>query len=63
MAMILPGFIITLMLGGILSWIAARWGHLYARWISLLTLFANFIVAITVWVGNAGNADFFSNWA
>ncbi|MBX2913552.1 MAG: NADH-quinone oxidoreductase subunit M [Cyclobacteriaceae bacterium] len=61
--MILPGFIITLMLGGILSWIAARWGHLYARWISLLTLFANFIVAITVWVGNAGNADFFSNWA
>lgn len=60
--MILPGFIVSLMLGGILSWIAAKKNLLYARWISLLTLLANFIVAIIVWIQNPMNSGSDSPW-
>lgn len=61
MAMILPGFIVTLMLGGILSWIAAKQNLLYARWISLLTLLTNFIAAIIIWIQNI-NSSSSSSW-
>ena len=40
--MILPGFIILLMLGGILAWIAARKSLSLARWISLVAVGADF---------------------
>lgn len=48
--MILPGFIISLMIGGLLSWIAARRSLLVSRWISLLVVSINFLMAIVLWV-------------
>lgn len=62
MAIILPGFIVTLLLGGILSWIVAKQSHLYARWISLLTLLANFIAIIIIWIQNMKSPASGSSW-
>ena len=62
MAMILPFFIISLMIGGILAWMAARKSLLYARWISLLTLLANFIAAVVVWIQNPVRPDPNASW-
>ncbi len=50
--MILPLFIIILMVGGILAWIAARVNILYSRWISLIALIVNFILSIVIWIQN-----------
>jgi NADH-quinone oxidoreductase subunit M len=53
--MILPGFIISLMLGGILAWIVAEKNLALARWISLIAVSLNFIGAIVIWI-QQGNA-------
>lgn len=47
--MILLIFIIVLMGGGILAWITARKTHTLARWISLLAISFNFIMAVFLW--------------
>ena len=41
--MILPAFIIILMAGGIIAWIAERWNPILSRWISLLALLFNLV--------------------
>lgn len=48
--MILLGFIILPMIGGILAWIAARKSLALTRWISLITVGIGFLVALAVWV-------------
>lgn len=47
--MILPGFILILMAGGLCAWIAARWNALLSRWISLLALLLNLLLAVFLW--------------
>jgi NADH-quinone oxidoreductase subunit M len=47
--MMLPGFIIILMAGGLLAWVAARWSPLLSRWISVIALFINFATASFLW--------------
>ncbi|MEQ1584963.1 MAG: NADH-quinone oxidoreductase subunit M [Cyclobacteriaceae bacterium] len=48
--MILPGFIVLLMMGGILAWIASQKSLVLTRWISLLTVALNFLGALVVWL-------------
>jgi len=48
--MMLPGFILSLMLGGILAWIVARSNPALARWISLLVVSLNFLGALILWI-------------
>jgi NADH-quinone oxidoreductase subunit M len=48
--MILLWFIVILMAGGILAWIAAQWSITICRWISLLALVLNFILALSLWL-------------
>lgn len=57
--MILPGFIISLMLGGILAWIVARKSLVLARWISLIAVTVNFLGSIVIWIqqGDSGTKD------
>ena len=47
--MILSAFIIILMAGGILAWIAERWNPILSRWISLLALLFNLATALLLW--------------
>ena len=47
--MILPLFIIILMAGGILAWFAERWNPMLSRWISVIALLFNLVVAIFLW--------------
>ena len=46
--MILLWFIVILMAGGLLAWIAAQWSALLCRWISILSITANLILALTL---------------
>lgn len=43
-------FIIILMIGGLLAWIAARWSPALPRWISVVALLVNFITGIWLWI-------------
>src|SRR5688572_8432379 len=51
--MILPAFIIILMAGGIIAWIAERWSPILSRWISLLALLFNLATAVLLWTDQA----------
>ncbi|HVO75316.1 MAG TPA: NADH-quinone oxidoreductase subunit M [Ignavibacteriaceae bacterium] len=48
--MILAWLIIILMLGGILAWITGRINPLFARWISLVSIFIDSIIVIKIWI-------------
>ena len=48
--MILTWLIVEVFAGGILAWIAGRWGQLWPRVISLVTLSAHMVVMIVLWV-------------
>jgi NADH-quinone oxidoreductase subunit M len=58
--MILLWFIIILMAGGILAWIAAQWSITLCRWISLLALVLNLVLGVLVWFNPQGDAS--STW-
>src|SRR5688572_19185742 len=47
--MILPGFIIILMTGGLLAWFTERWSPTLSLWISVIALFLNFVAALYLW--------------
>jgi NADH-quinone oxidoreductase subunit M len=47
--MILLAFIIVLMTGGIVAWIAARWNPTLPRWISLIALLFNLVMILFLW--------------
>jgi NADH-quinone oxidoreductase subunit M len=48
--MILTWLIVEVFAGGILAWISGRWGRLWPRVISLLTLSVHMVVMIVLWV-------------
>src|SRR5690349_544788 len=50
--MILLLFIIILMGGGLLAWIAAQWSLRLCRWISLIALLINFLLALLIWLNH-----------
>jgi NADH-quinone oxidoreductase subunit M len=47
--MILLWFIVILMAGGIVAWVAAQWSTTLCRWISLIALLLNFVLAFSLW--------------
>lgn len=55
--MILLWFIIILMASGVLAWIAAQWNKKLCRWISLLALVINFILAALLWFDTEQNVQ------
>lgn len=48
--MMLAGFIVILMVGGALAWIAARKSPALARWISLVAVGINLVMALGIWI-------------
>ena len=47
--MILLSFILILMVGGVIAWVASAWSPSYSRWISLASLVVAFILILTTW--------------
>lgn len=60
--MILIGFIIILMAGGILAWIAAQFSVALCRWISVISLLLNFVLAVWLWIDPQTGAFSGSTW-
>src|SRR5687767_3944772 len=61
--MILLWFIIILMAGGVVAWIAGNKNKDLARWISLAALLIDFVLAIVVWIeSKAFLASSSENW-
>jgi NADH-quinone oxidoreductase subunit M len=58
--MILAWLIVILLVGGLLAWLLSRWSPLWPRYISLLALGADFILALVLWVRHFGRARFLS---
>jgi NADH-quinone oxidoreductase subunit M len=54
--MILVSVIGILLIGGVLAWLAGRWSERLARWISLVAIGIDFVLAGIVWVGKASNS-------
>ncbi|HMD21711.1 MAG TPA: NADH-quinone oxidoreductase subunit M [Alloacidobacterium sp.] len=54
--MVLLILILILMAGGIASWIVASSNATTARWIALLSICADFIATLAIWIANAGHA-------
>jgi NADH-quinone oxidoreductase subunit M len=54
--MILVWIIGILLVGGVLAWLAERWSEQLARWISLVAIAIDFILAAIIWAGRASNA-------
>lgn len=48
--MILLWFVIILMAGGLLAWITSYWSVIACRWISLLALAVNLVLAAFLWI-------------
>jgi NADH-quinone oxidoreductase subunit M len=55
--MILLILILTLLLGGIASWIAARRNAKASRWIALASVGADLLATIGLWIANAGRSQ------
>ena len=51
--MILVWLIMILLAGGLVAWAAARSSNSLARWISLITVSADFVLAVWLWVRNS----------
>jgi NADH-quinone oxidoreductase subunit M len=60
--MILLWFIIILMAGGLLAWIAAQWSVVLCRWISLISLMLNFFLALLIWLNHFPDQPATSSW-
>jgi NADH-quinone oxidoreductase subunit M len=54
--MILVSVIGILLVGGVLAWLAGRWSERLARWISLVAIGIDFVLAAIVWLDRASNA-------
>jgi NADH-quinone oxidoreductase subunit M len=54
--MILVLVIGILLIGGVLAWLAGRWSERLARWISLVAIGIDFVLAGIVWVGKTSSA-------
>jgi hypothetical protein len=42
--------------GGLLSWLAAQWNKVLAKWIALLTVLINFAITTNLWFQHSGAA-------
>lgn len=60
--MILFWFIIILMVGGVLAWIAAYWSAIVCRWISLLAMIVNLALATVLWLNYKPQAPPGQTW-
>lgn len=60
--MILLWFIIILMAGGVLAWIAAQWSLALCRWISFVSLLINFVLALVLWLDPQSTQATDSTW-
>src|SRR5262245_44671283 len=67
--MMLLWFIIILMGGGVVAWIANKWSPALTRWISLVALIINFVISFVFWINHdfasvstTWLADFSANW-
>src|SRR5688500_2624201 len=60
--MILLWFIIILMAGGVIAWVAAQWPLTLCRWLSSLALLTNIVLAIMVWLGPQSSPAADSTW-
>lgn len=60
--MILIWFIIILMAGGLIAWVAASWSAQLCRWISLLSLLLNLALGVVAWVAAPEGAGAGSSW-
>ena len=54
--MILAIMICILLAGGLLSWLAAQWNKVLAKWIALLTVLINFAITTNLWFQHSGAA-------
>jgi len=52
--MILPCLILILIIGGVASWIVARRNAVVARWIALVSVLANLVVCVGIWIAHLG---------
>lgn len=52
------------MIGGLLAWIAESWKKDSSRWISAIAIALNFIIILTIWIGNFQDISLSpdSNW-
>ena len=55
-------FIIILMAGGVIAWIADKWNQALARWISLIALTVDFLIAIIFWAQHDFVSDVSATW-
>jgi NADH-quinone oxidoreductase subunit M len=60
--MILLWFIIILMAGGVLAWIAASWSIVLCRWISLICVLVNLLMVAWIWAVTPGGDAAGSSW-
>ncbi len=66
--MILLTFIVILMTGGLLAWMAERWSPSISRWISLLVMLINFTMVLWMWIQgdssiNSANTQWISQYS
>lgn len=55
--MMLLILILVLLAGGIASWLAASRNATAARWIAFLSICADFVATLTIWIANTGSAS------
>jgi len=60
--MMLTGMILILLVGGILSWLAAKWSALLSKWIALLAVVADFSLVGYWWFQFQGPAPAGFSW-
>ena len=51
--MILLWLILVPLIAGVLAWAAARWSAPAARWIALIAVLTDFVLALSLWIGNS----------
>ncbi|MGA7317958.1 MAG: NADH-quinone oxidoreductase subunit M, partial [Silvibacterium sp.] len=54
--MILPGLVLILIVGGIVSWIVARRSEAAARWIAVVSVLTDLSVCFGIWIAHLGQA-------
>ena len=65
--MILLWLILIPLIAGVLAWMVARWSASAARWVALIAVLIDFVLALSLWIGNfhAGLRTWFeqADWA